>query len=142
MEENMKLEANKTIDEVRENFNDVFIENNLVRWNVAKEDGLTHYPFEDMLNDFYNCGFISKKLISLNGINDFFSLSLSLFTDVCEYLIVSSLADPVVLFLVLIPPPPLCILKVIASPLTPLLCITFVPDFKLLNCSLAALYIL
>ena len=62
MEENMKLEANKTIDEVRENFNDVFIENNLVRWNVAKEDGLTHYPFEDMLNDFYNCGFISKEV--------------------------------------------------------------------------------
>mgnify|MGYP003123413729 FL=1 len=58
----MKLEANKTIDEVRENFNDVFIENNLVRWNVAKEDGLTHYPFEDMLNDFYNCGFISKEV--------------------------------------------------------------------------------
>ena len=58
----MKLEANKTIDEVRENFNRVFIENNLVRWNDAKKDGLTHYPFEDMLNDFYNCGFITKEV--------------------------------------------------------------------------------
>ena len=55
-------QANKTIEEVTENFNNVFIENNLVRWNVAKEDGLTHYPFEDMLNDFFNCGFISKEV--------------------------------------------------------------------------------
>jgi hypothetical protein len=60
--ENIKLEANKTMDEVVENFKRVFIENNLVRWNVAKEDGLTHYPFEDMLNDFYNCGLISKEV--------------------------------------------------------------------------------
>jgi len=60
--ENIKLEANKTMDEVVENFKNVFIENNLVRWNVAKEDGLTHYPFEDMLNDFYNCGLISKEV--------------------------------------------------------------------------------
>jgi hypothetical protein len=58
----IKFEANKTIEEVTENFNNVFIENNLVRWNVAKEDGLTHYPFEDMLNDFFNCGFISKEV--------------------------------------------------------------------------------
>jgi hypothetical protein len=29
---------------------------------VAKEDGLTHYPFEDMLNDFYNCVLISKTV--------------------------------------------------------------------------------
>jgi hypothetical protein len=29
---------------------------------VSKEDGLTHYPFEDMLNDFYNCGLISKEV--------------------------------------------------------------------------------
>lgn len=59
----IKLESNcKTVEEVKDNFNDVFIENNLVRWNVAKEDGLTHYPFEDMLNDFYNCGLISKEV--------------------------------------------------------------------------------
>lgn len=58
----MKLEANKTMNEVVENFKDVFIENNLVRWNLAKEDGLSHYPFEDMLNDFYSCGLISKTV--------------------------------------------------------------------------------
>ena len=58
----MKLEANKNIEEVTKNFSKVFIENNLVRWNVSKIDGLEHYPFEDMLNDFYNCGFISKEV--------------------------------------------------------------------------------
>lgn len=58
----MKLEANKNIEEVKEKFSRVFIENNLVRWNTAKIDGLTHYPFEDMLNDFYNCGFITKEV--------------------------------------------------------------------------------
>jgi hypothetical protein len=57
----MKLEANKTMEQVcGKLIKIVFIENNLVRWNVAKQDGLTHYPFEDMLNDFYNCGLISK----------------------------------------------------------------------------------
>jgi|TARA_R100001163_G_C5053450_1_gene190023 hypothetical protein len=58
----IKLEANKTVEEVFNNYNRVFIENNLVRWNVAKQDGLTHYPFEDMLNDFYNCDLISKTV--------------------------------------------------------------------------------
>ena len=58
----MKLEANKTVKEVFDNYNRVFIENNLVRWNVAKQDGLKHYPFEDMLNDFYNCDLISKTV--------------------------------------------------------------------------------
>jgi len=58
----VKLEANKTVEEVFNNYNRVFIENNLVRWNVAKQDGLTHYPFEDMLNDFYNCDLISKTV--------------------------------------------------------------------------------
>ena len=62
MTKEIKLEANKTVKEVFENYKDVFIENNLVRWNVAKQDGLTHYPFEDMLNDFYNCGLISKEV--------------------------------------------------------------------------------
>jgi hypothetical protein len=58
----IKLEANKTVEDVFNNYHDVFIENNLVRWNVAKQDGLTHYPFEDMLNDFYNCDLISKTV--------------------------------------------------------------------------------
>jgi len=58
----IKLEANKTVEEVFNNYHNVFIENNLVRWNVAKQDGLTHYPFEDMLNDFYNCDLISKTV--------------------------------------------------------------------------------
>jgi hypothetical protein len=62
MTKEIKLEANKTIEQVFENYKDVFIENNLVRWNVAKQDGLTHYPFEDMLNDFYNCFLISKTV--------------------------------------------------------------------------------
>ena len=62
MTKEIKLEANKTIEQVFENYKDVFIENNLVRWNVAKQDGLTHYPFEDMLNDFYNCNLISKTV--------------------------------------------------------------------------------
>jgi len=62
MTKEIKLEANKTVKEVFENYKDVFIENNLVRWNVAKQDGLTHYPFEDMLNDFYNCDLISKTV--------------------------------------------------------------------------------
>jgi len=62
MTKEIKLEANKTIEQVFENYKDVFIENNLVRWNVAKQDGLTHYPFEDMLNDFYNCDLISKTV--------------------------------------------------------------------------------
>ena len=58
----VKLEANKTVEEVFNNYNRVFIKNNLVIWNVSKQDGLTHYPFEDMLNDFYNCDLISKKV--------------------------------------------------------------------------------
>ena len=58
----VKLEANKTVEEVFNNYNRVFIENNLVIWNVSKQDGLTHYPFEDMLNDFYNCDLISKTV--------------------------------------------------------------------------------
>jgi len=58
----IKLEANKTVEDVFNNYHNVFIENNLVRWNVAKQDGLTHYPFEDMLNDFYNCDLISKTV--------------------------------------------------------------------------------
>ena len=58
----MKLEGNKTIKEVFENYKRVFIDNGLVRWNVAKKDGLPHYPFEDMLNDFYNCDLISKTV--------------------------------------------------------------------------------
>lgn len=62
MTKEIKLEANKTIEQVFENYKDVFIKNNLVRWNVAKQDGLTHYPFEDMLNDFYNCFLISKTV--------------------------------------------------------------------------------
>jgi hypothetical protein len=62
MTKEIKLEANKTIEQVFENYKRVFIENNLVRWNVAKQDGLTHYPFEDMLNDFYNCDLISKTV--------------------------------------------------------------------------------
>jgi hypothetical protein len=62
MTKEIKLEANKTIEQVFENYKRVFIENNLVRWNVAKQDALTHYPFEDMLNDFYNCDLISKTV--------------------------------------------------------------------------------
>ena len=62
MTKEIKLEANKTIEQVFENYKDVFIKNNLIRWNVAKQDGLTHYPFEDMLNDFYNCFLISKTV--------------------------------------------------------------------------------
>lgn len=58
----IKLEANETVEQVFKKYDDVFIENNLVRWNVAKQDGLTHYPFEDMLNDFYNCDLISKTV--------------------------------------------------------------------------------
>ena len=58
----VKLEANKTVEEVFNNYNRVFIKNNLVIWNVSKQDGLTHYPFEDMLNDFYNCDLISKTV--------------------------------------------------------------------------------
>jgi|3_EtaG_2_1085321.scaffolds.fasta_scaffold55230_2 hypothetical protein len=57
-----KLEANENIEEVKKNFSNGYIENDIFIWNVSKEDGLLHLPFPDMTSDLYNCGLISLKV--------------------------------------------------------------------------------